>query len=854
MRDLIAGTTTRVSLAKDGLERVGNSGLIFDVGDDGQLDISDDGRYVVFMSRAPLAPGDAATCTYLGETDGNCPDIYVRDRHRRQHDAGQRRARRRRAERRQPRAQDQRDGRWIVFESEASNLVPGDTNGVTDVFRFDRLSLVTTRVSVATSGAQADLPSVAPDISGDGTVIAFVSASTLLSAEPDTVPCDRAPPACPRAFVVDVPAGSMAVTTRRIPAPPIVTSRVVDTPGGPLTITFRVEAGQVFVAPDGHSIAVNASSIPSEITNPANYEAESWIYDRTLARVTRHDTGGLYASWDGRRASYNRFVQGAGSIGVLDGVTGLDDLTATISSGALAFAGDVSADGRYVLFQSTASKVVEDTDDAADLYVLDRDGDGDGMASTWETMFGLNPSDAADAAADPDGDLVNNLAEFQRGSHPNALHTRYLAEGASNGFFQTDIGIANPGNLPAIVVTRFLGDNGRTWSGAFAIPARQERGVHADGKFASSFSTVIESNQPLVADRVMTWGGGYGSHSETATAAPSLTWFLAEGATHGAFQLFYLLQNPAATPAHVNVTYLRPTPAAPITVAYTIAPESRLTIPVDNVPGLAATDVSASIVSDVPILVERSMYMDTANPPQVFGAGHAGSGVIAANPRWFLAEGATGGFFDMYYLIANPSTQATTVRVTYLLPTGAPLEKDYQVAAQSRLTISVDEQDPRLADTPVSAIIESLNAGVGIVVERSMWWPGGGQWTEGHLSAGSTVTARRWAVAGGVIGAGVETYVLIANTSPVAGTATVTALRSHDGGVAAVRNVFLPANSRVNVPMSQLPNLAEAGSTTFGVLIESDGPEIVVERATYSDFGGMVWAAGHASLGTPLLP
>ena len=301
------------------------------------------------------------------------------------------------------------------------------------------------------------------------------------------------------------------------------------------------------------------------------------------------------------------------------------------------------------------------------------------------------------------------------------------------------------------------------------------------------------------------------------------------------------------------MTYLRPAPAAPLTLPYTIAAESRLTIPVDNVLGLEATDVSASIVSNVPILVERAMYMDTANPPQVFGAGHAGSGVTAANPRWFLAEGATGGFFDMYYLLANPSTQPTTVRVTYLLPSGAPLEKDYAVAAQSRLTISVDEQDARLTDTPVSAIIESLN-GVGIVVERSMWWPGGGRWTEGHLSAGSTMTARRWAVAGGVIGAGVETYVLIANTSNFAGNATVTALRSDDGGPAASQVVPLPANSRVNVPMSQLPGLAVPGGTSFGVLIVSDGPEIVIERATYMDFGGIVWAAGHASLGTPLLP
>ena len=132
-----------------------------------------------------------------------------------------------------------------------------------------------------------------------------------------------------------------------------------------------------------------------------------------------------------------------------------------------------------------------------------------------------------------------------------------------------------------------------------------------------------------------------------------------------------------------------------------------------------------------------------------------------------------------------------------------------------------------------------------------MWWPGQGRWYEGHLSAGSTVTARRWAVAGGVVGAGVETFVLIANTSNVAGTATVTVLRSHDGP-AAGQTIPLPANSRVNVPMSQVPGLAEPGGTKFGVLIESDGPEIVIERATYTNFGGIVWSAGHASLGTPL--
>jgi hypothetical protein len=850
VRDLVAGTTTRVSVAQDGLERVGDSGTNFDnsIGADGHHDISGDGQFVVFMSRAPLAPGDAASCAYLGVT-GNCPDIYVRDR------TGGTTTRVTTAlggaEPNGPSHEPKisADGRWIVYESEASNLVSGDTNDVTDVFLFDRQIGSTTRVSVASGGAQqADLASLAPSISADGNVIAFVSASTLLSTEPDTLTCERAPPACKRPFVVDRLAG----TVRRVPTPPLATSFGIGSGGVP--VTAKIEAVETFVAPDGSSVAVNASNIPSEIINPVVGPWEHWIYDRTLGRITYATSGSTFGGWDGRRFTYERLAitptLTVVTLGITDIVNGLTEATVPVTNSVIASAGNASADGRYVVYQTTRAEVPEDTDGIDDVYVLDRDPDGDAMPSAWETLFGLNPASGADAGADPDGDGLTNLAEYQRGSHPKGFHTRYLAEGAANGFFRTDLSIANPGTTATAVVARFLGDNGRAWASPLAIPGRQERNLTAEGRFSASFSTVIESEQPTVADRVMTWGGGYGSHSETATAAPSTTWFLAEGATHGAFQLFYLLQNPGATAAHVDVTFLRPTPAAPMTLSYTIAPEARLTIPVDNIAALGATDVSARFVSDVPILVERSMYMNTANPAQVFGAGHAGSGVTATNTRWFLAEGATGIFFDMYYLIANPNPQPTRVRVTYLRPSGAPIVKQYNVAAQSRLTISVDFEDPLLADTPVSAVLESLDA-VGIVVERSMWWPGQGQWQEGHLSAGSTTTSRRWAVAGGVSGPGAETYVLIANTSNSAGVATLTVLRAYDGPPT-FATVDLPANSRVNVPASQVPGLLENGSAVFGMLIESNGPEIVVERATYLDFGGFVWAAGHASLGTPL--
>ena len=74
------------------------------------------------------------------------------------------------------------DGRFIAFESDAINLVPGDTNSSTDVFVRDRQTGQTTRVSVSSSGSEANEGSGGAAISGDGRFVAFISdASTLVA-------------------------------------------------------------------------------------------------------------------------------------------------------------------------------------------------------------------------------------------------------------------------------------------------------------------------------------------------------------------------------------------------------------------------------------------------------------------------------------------------------------------------------------------------------------------------------------------------------------------------------------------------------------------------------------------------
>lgn len=65
------------------------------------------------------------------------------------------------------------DGRYVVFESEATNLVSDDTNGRYDIFLRDTKEGVTTRVSLSVTGGQLAEASMSPDISGDGNVVAY---------------------------------------------------------------------------------------------------------------------------------------------------------------------------------------------------------------------------------------------------------------------------------------------------------------------------------------------------------------------------------------------------------------------------------------------------------------------------------------------------------------------------------------------------------------------------------------------------------------------------------------------------------------------------------------------------------
>ncbi|WP_162271361.1 BACON domain-containing protein [Luteitalea pratensis] len=498
--------------------------------------------------------------------------------------------------------------------------------------------------------------------------------------------------------------------------------------------------------------------------------------------------------------------------------------------------------------------------------------------------FSITGQEAAAALDIPDGASTMTVSQFHAGAvrtgtvvfapvAPAASYTRYLAEGATSSMFDTRLALFNPGTTADVATVSFLRDGQAPLDYRIALPPQQRVTLWPKsiaGLESAEFSTTVTAAVPVVVDRTMTWdASGYGAHAETAAVAPSPTWYLAEGATHSGFALFYLLQNPGDTATTVRVRYLRAT-GAPLEKDYRLAARSRsnIWVNVEEFPGLgqalASAEFSAVISSldQTPIIVERAMYR--SSPDRPFDAGHVSMGVSTPSTRWFMAEGRTGPFFDQFVLIANPTDTPADVRVTYLLDTGQTYTKTMMAPASARSGIWVDYDEipgvagHPLADVALSTTVESLN-GVPLVVERTMWWPGDGTtWYEAHNSSGATETGTKWAMAEGEVGGSrnAQTYVLIANTSTWQGRARVTVL--FEDGTSRTSIYPLRPQSRTSAAIGPDFGAAVEGKR-FSVIVESLGatdgapvPQVVVERAMYSDAGGVPMAAGTNALATKL--
>lgn len=167
LRDQHEQTTVRVSISSSGDQANNSSGQM-------ELAISDDGRFIAFLSGASnLVPGD---------TNGQ-QDVFVHDMETGDTTRANVTSLGEQADDESAAVDLSPGGRFVVFESEATNLVPGDTNDADDVFLHDLETGETEMVSVDSEGLQGepvDGLTDRPSVSSNGRYVAFVSDSVLV--------------------------------------------------------------------------------------------------------------------------------------------------------------------------------------------------------------------------------------------------------------------------------------------------------------------------------------------------------------------------------------------------------------------------------------------------------------------------------------------------------------------------------------------------------------------------------------------------------------------------------------------------------------------------------------------------
>lgn len=260
-----------------------------------------------------------------------------------------------------------RDGRYVAFLSYASNLVPGDTNNASDIFVRDRVTGETSRVSVSSEGVQADQHNFCPSISDDGRYISFVSYATNL------VPGDTN--GVPDIFVHD----RQTHTTQRVS---------VDSNG----LQADLGSSDAKISGNGRYVAI-AAEATNLVPGDTNRVGDLFLYDlvtrtTTLVSVSSKGVQGNKKSFDARISADGRYVSfdsdatnlvegdtnGKRDVFVHDRLTGKTTRLSLSAAGAqgngMSEASRLSADGRYVAFRSEAGNLVgHDTNRAADIFV-----------------------------------------------------------------------------------------------------------------------------------------------------------------------------------------------------------------------------------------------------------------------------------------------------------------------------------------------------------------------------------------------------------------------------------------------------------------------------------------------------
>ncbi len=431
----------------------------------------------------------------------------------------------------------------------------------------------------------------------------------------------------------------------------------------------------------------------------------------------------------------------------------------------------------------------------------------------------------------------------------NVARDWYFPEGSTLPEFDEWLCVLNPGDNPARYQVSFMLETGEVRTFERSMMPHQRDTVRVKdyvGEPHSGVSTKIHSDsQAIVAERPMYFVYKYGvpnyywkgGHDVMGINTLQREWYFAEGTTRnnsvdGAFEEWICLQNPSdSQTATVVVTYMLGT-GQNVDKVYQVAPHSRYTVEVARDIGLNQ-DVSAKVVSDIPIAAERPIYFN------YHGFAIDGSNVVGASgpsKSWSFAEGCTRPGFQEWITIQNPNDVAATCTLNYMTGQGKTTRVVKRVNPRSRATVDVlsevgDNQD-------VSATVTS---DVPVIAERPMYFiygmDSGKYWNGGESAVGNPSPSSTYFLAEGTTISRFDTFYSLANPRETGCDVTVQYIfgdgSTHDS------HYFIEPHSRITI------NVREAIQREANVSgsITASFP-IVIERPMYFQYNESI-TGGH---------
>jgi hypothetical protein len=384
----------------------------------------------------------------------------------------------------------------------------------------------------------------------------------------------------------------------------------------------------------------------------------------------------------------------------------------------------------------------------------------------------------------------------------------YLAEGATDGGFETWVLLYNPGEQSAHVTLTYNADSGEVPGPGLTLAPGSRQSVNVGDTILSyNVSTRVASDQLVVVERSTYYDNRTCATSSTGVAQPAKTWYLAEGAAGGGFETWVLLYNPGEQAARVALTY-HTDKGEVHGPELTLPPGSRQSVNVGDT--IQSYNASTRIDSNQPVVVERSTYYDNRT------CATSSTGIAQLANTWYLAEGATDGGFETWVLLYNPGEQATHVTLTYHTDKGEVPGPELTLAPGSRQSLNVGDT---IQSYNVSTRVASDQP---VAVERSTYYDNRNCATS---STGVAWPEMTWYLAEGASDGGFETWVLIYNPGEQA--AHVNLTYHTDSGEVPGPELTLAPGSRQSVNVGATIQCYDVSTR-----IVSDQP-VVAERSTY---------------------